>query len=151
MFWLPFPRPLVDRMEVIELSGYTEEEKLAIARRHLVPKQLEQHGLREEQLNVSDNALREIIRSYTREAGVRNLERQLAALCRKAAMEAVRDESARTAGPRKQSREILRPVPLSIQQGKKNRGWAWQRVLPTRAWAATFYPSKPLCSGARAM
>lgn len=90
------PRPLVDRMEVIELSGYTEEEKLAIARRHLVPKQLEQHGLREEQLNVSDNALREIIRSYTREAGVRNLERQLAALCRKAAMEAVRDESAQT-------------------------------------------------------
>lgn len=81
------PRPLWDRMEVIRLSGYTPEEKWYIARRHLIPKQLEAHGLRPEQLAVSDNAVRQIISGYTREAGVRGLERSIAALCRKAARE----------------------------------------------------------------
>jgi len=83
------PRPLLDRMEVITLSGYTEEEKAAIARRHLLPKQMQNHGLQPDQLQVSDNALLRIIREYTREAGVRGLERNIAALCRKAAREVV--------------------------------------------------------------
>jgi ATP-dependent Lon protease len=83
----PIPPPLRDRMEVIEISGYTEDEKLGIARKYLVPKQLEAHGLDEEQLSFTDNALRLVIREYTREAGVRNLEREIAALCRKAARE----------------------------------------------------------------
>lgn len=83
------PRPLLDRMEVIYLPGYTEFEKLQIALRHLVPKQLGEHGLERGQLEVSENALRKIIREYTREAGVRNLERQLATICRKAAREIV--------------------------------------------------------------
>ena len=79
------PRALLDRMEVIQLASYTDEEKLQIAKRHLLPKQRKKHGLRANQLRVSDDALREIIRSYTRESGVRTLEREIARLCRRAA------------------------------------------------------------------
>ena len=86
------PKPLLDRMEVIELGSYTDEEKVQIAKRHLLPKQLKRHGLSAAQLKVSDGALREIIASYTRESGVRVLERKLAAVCRKAAMKVVSDE-----------------------------------------------------------
>ena len=79
------PGALLDRMDVIQLSGYTEEEKLGIAKRYLFPKQLRLHGLRRAQLTLSDKMLRSVIRDYTREAGVRNLERRLADVCRKAA------------------------------------------------------------------
>ncbi len=81
----PVPPALRDRMEVLEIPGYTEEEKLAIARDHLVQKQIANHGLTPEQLTIGDDALRLVIRGYTREAGVRNLEREIGALCRKAA------------------------------------------------------------------
>src|SRR2546430_2190610 len=79
------PAPLLDRMDVIQLSGYTEDEKFGIAKRYLVPKQVEAHGLGGDQITISDRALRLIIREYTREAGVRNLERRLADVLRKAA------------------------------------------------------------------
>jgi ATP-dependent Lon protease len=79
------PGPLLDRVDVIELAGYTEDEKLGIAKRYLVPKQIAAHGLKRGQLRLSDRILRTIIREYTREAGVRNLERRLADVCRKAA------------------------------------------------------------------
>jgi ATP-dependent Lon protease len=79
------PGPLLDRMDVIQLAGYTEEEKLGIAKRYLVPKQLEAHGLTKSRLALPDAILRTVIREYTREAGVRNLERRIADLCRKAA------------------------------------------------------------------
>ena len=80
------PRPLLDRMEVIQLSSYTDEEKLQIAKRHLLPKQMEEHGIRKGALRISDEVLRAIIRDYTRESGVRLLERRLASICRKADM-----------------------------------------------------------------
>ena len=87
------PRPLLDRMEVIELTSYTDEEKLQIAKRHLLPKQRKKHGLTGTQLRVSDAAIREIISLYTRESGVRRLERELASICRKTAKRISLNES----------------------------------------------------------
>ncbi len=83
------PRPLLDRMEVINISGYTEEEKVEIAKRHLLPKQCKEHGLDKQDLIMAELVLRQVINGYTRESGVRNLERQLATICRKAALEIV--------------------------------------------------------------
>ena len=89
------PRPLLDRMEVIELSSYTDEEKLMIAKDHLIPKQLEKHGLKKTQLRITDEAICEMIQCYTKESGVRNLERTIAKVCRKADMVYVDDPSAK--------------------------------------------------------
>jgi ATP-dependent Lon protease len=83
------PAPLLDRMEVIRLPGYTEDEKVEIARKYLLPKQLEYNGLKDNELQVSDSALRDIVRYYTREAGVRSLEREIAKICRKVIKQAV--------------------------------------------------------------
>src|SRR5256884_5260173 len=82
--WMdPIPEPLRDRMEIIELPGYTGEEKLQIAHKYLIPKQASEHGLKvDEQIHFTDEGLREIIHSYTREAGVRNLEREIATITR---------------------------------------------------------------------
>ncbi len=83
----PIPGPLRDRMEVIQLSGYTVDEKLHIARRYLVPRQIEANGLKPSQIAFAEPALKAIIEEYTREAGVRNLERQIGTVCRKVARE----------------------------------------------------------------
>ncbi len=85
------PRPLLDRMEVINISSYTEEEKIKIATRYLIKKQIKEHGLKENNLKISDNAVRDIIEKYTREAGVRNAERRIADVCRKAAKRIVEE------------------------------------------------------------
>jgi ATP-dependent Lon protease len=84
---LRMPQPLLDRMEIIRLSGYTEDEKVEIAKRHLIPKQIKANGLKKDEWSISDEALRDLIRYYTREAGVRNLEREVAKLTRKAVKE----------------------------------------------------------------
>ena len=89
------PRPLLDRMEVIELGSYTDEEKLRIAKDHLIPKQLKKHGLKAKQLRITDDAIREIITCYTRESGVRSLERCFGEICRKADMECLSQEEPR--------------------------------------------------------
>ena len=97
---LNIPAPLLDRMEVIRLPGYTEDEKMNIARRYLVPKQMKQNGLKDDELKVSDPALLDIVRYYTREAGVRNLEREIAKISRKA----VKQLLLRQEGPEVRSR-----------------------------------------------
>ncbi len=129
------PRPLLDRMEVIELSSYTDEEKLAIVKRHLLAKQLAKHGLKKSQLRISDDAIRDMIQCYTRESGVRNLERQVANLCRKAAMRFVSEpELTRLTVKSQNLSEYLGPekilpakLPASDQVGVVT-GLAWTSV-----------------------
>jgi ATP-dependent Lon protease len=104
------PGPLRDRMEVVELPGYTEDEKLMIAKRHLITKQLEAHGLSPEDFTIADEAIRAIIRSYTREAGVRNLERRLAAICRGVATEIVAGNNEERAVEADNLQEYLGPI-----------------------------------------
>ena len=89
------PRPLLDRMEIIELGSYTDEEKLMIVKNHLLPKQMSKHGIKKTQLRVTEDAVREIITCYTRESGVRSLERCLAEICRKADMRLLEQEDAK--------------------------------------------------------
>ncbi|OAT74334.1 endopeptidase La [Parageobacillus thermoglucosidasius] len=101
------PQPLLDRMEIITIPGYTEVEKLQIAKRHLLPKQLKEHGLKKSALQIRDDAMMSIIRYYTREAGVRELERQLAAICRKAARLIVSEEKKRVIITEKNVEEFL--------------------------------------------
>jgi ATP-dependent Lon protease len=104
------PGPLRDRMEIVELSGYTEREKLAIARKHLLAKQLEAHGLSGDDLEIPDETLLLLIRSYTREAGVRNLEREIAAICRGVAAEIARGRMEKTIVREQDVYDFLGPI-----------------------------------------
>ena len=104
------PGPLRDRMEIVELSGYTEQEKLAIARKHLLAKQLKAHGLRGDDLEIPDETLLLVIRSYTREAGVRNLEREIAAICRGVAAEIARGRMEKTMVREQDVYDFLGPI-----------------------------------------
>jgi ATP-dependent Lon protease len=103
------PGPLIDRMDVIQLTGYTEEEKLQIARRYLVPKQLEAHGLDPQRVHVTEATLRLVVREYTREAGVRGLERRIGDLCRKAARRFAEGNRRKLSIDEKRAREWLGP------------------------------------------
>jgi ATP-dependent Lon protease len=113
------PGPLLDRMDTITLSGYTEDEKLGIAKRYLLPKQLAAHGLGKSQLTVSDSTLRTIIREYTREAGVRSLERRLADICRKAATQIAKGKAKKVRADDKKLREWLGPRRFSGEVRKR--------------------------------
>ena len=125
------PRPLLDRMEVIQLSSYTDEEKLQIARRHLLPKQMEEHGIKKGTLRVGDDVLRAVIRDYTRESGVRQLERRLAAICRKADMRLLTGTVKRVTITEKELPKLLdcQPFPPALHTEKEEvgvvNGLAW--------------------------
>jgi ATP-dependent Lon protease len=125
------PSPLLDRMDVIQLSGYTEDEKFGIARKYLIPKQLRAHGLTTRRVAIHDKALRLVIREYTREAGVRNLERQIAALLRKAATQIARGAAEKLKVDEARTREWLGPRRFSHEVRKRTAepgvatGLAW--------------------------
>ncbi len=127
----PIPRPLLDRMEIIELNSYLETEKLQIAKGFLTVKQMEKNGIARRQLSISDAAIREIIRSYTREAGVRGLERQIGEICRKCAIRILEQQEDRFSVTRKNLREYLgKPKYHGDPANKKDeigvvRGLAW--------------------------
>ena len=128
------PRPLLDRMEVIELNSYTDEEKVEIAKRHLLPKQLKEHGLKKSQLRLSDNALRKMIAAYTRESGVRVLERLIGRLCRKAAIQLVQGDVKRVSITDKNLKDFLgverytESVHITKDETGVVNGLAWTEV-----------------------
>ena len=125
------PRPLLDRMEIIEVNSYTENEKLHIAKDHLRPKQMARHGLKKSQLQINEKALEKIIHQYTREAGVRNLERKLASLCRKADREILEKEKSRVRITEKNLETYLGKTIYEYQKRNEKdetgivRGLAW--------------------------
>lgn len=125
------PRPLLDRMEVIEVGSYTENEKFHIAKEHLLPKQLKRHGLEKRQLQISDLALEKTIRNYTREAGVRSLERKLGAICRKADREILEKGKSRVRITEKNLNQYLGKTIYEFQERNEKdevgivRGLAW--------------------------
>ena len=128
------PRPLLDRMEIIEISSYTENEKEHIADRHLIPKQLERHGLSEEQLQISKNAVGKMIRSYTKEAGVRQLERKIGAICRKSAKEILEKDRKKIRVTEKNIEKYLGKEIFTYEMANETdevgivRGLAWTSV-----------------------
>ena len=128
------PRPLLDRMELIEITSYTENEKLHIAREHLVPKQKEANGIREEQLSIDDAALMELISGYTKEAGVRNLERKIGQICRKTARRILEDKQKQIRVTAENLEEFLGKQKFNYQKANKEaevgivRGLAWTSV-----------------------
>lgn len=128
------PRPLLDRMEVIEVSSYTENEKLHIAMEHLIPKQMERHGLNGEQLTISKKAIWKIARSYTKEAGVRQLERKIADICRKAAKEIFEEKKKKVRVTERNLEQYLGKEQYLYQMANKTnevgivRGLAWTSV-----------------------
>ena len=107
---LNIPPALMDRMEIIRIAGYTEDEKLEIAKRHLISKQLEQNGIKKGEWEITDEALRDLIRYYTREAGVRSLEREIASICRKSALKVVKEGKGHTLEIKTADRYLPAPV-----------------------------------------
>ena len=115
------PRPLLDRMEVISIPGYTEDEKIGIARQHLIAKQEKGHGLKPAEFELTDEGLRDIVRYYTREAGVRNLEREIAKLCRKAVTEIVKGKTAKVVVTPGQPRGVPRRAAVQVRPRRDRR------------------------------
>jgi ATP-dependent Lon protease len=128
------PSALRDRMEIIQLAGYTEEEKFFIAKKHLIPKQIEENGLNPEQIEIKDEGVRSVVREYTREAGLRNLERLIGSLCRKTARLVAEGKSSKTAVTEEQVHKFLGPAPYTREDEQEKdevgiaTGLAWTAV-----------------------
>jgi len=119
------PKPLLDRMEVITLPGYTEEEKVEIGSQFLVGKMLKEHGLTPSNLTIRKDSLKVIIRSYTREAGVRNLERQIATICRKTARDLVSGKEAKSNSDAQEYKQVPWNSKIPLWPGREGRpGWS---------------------------
>jgi len=129
----PIPPALHDRMEILELPGYTETEKLHIAKKYLLPRQLQEHGLKKNQLTIKDDALVAIIRGYTREAGVRNLERKIAAICRAVATDIARGKKRRATITKSNLTKILGPIQFESEL-------ALRTAIPGVATALAYTP-----------
>ena len=144
------PAPLRDRMEVVSLSGYTEEEKLVIARRYLVPRQLGRNGLAPEQVEITDDALAAIVRGYTREAGVRNLEREIGAVLRHVAARFAEGNAGMVRiGPGRSGADPGRRPLRAGGRGPRRHAGRSRRGWPGRRSGAISYSSKrPACRAA---
>ena len=124
------PAPLLDRMEVLQLPGYSEEEKALIARKYIVPKQLEAHGLPARLVTIADDAVRKVIADYTREAGLRNLEREIAAICRKIARKHAEGRKAATTVTKAEVADALGPPAISARSPTGPGPPAWRPAWP---------------------
>jgi ATP-dependent Lon protease len=145
------PPALRDRMEVIQLAGYTEEEKLQIARRYLVPRQIERSGLKRSQIGFTDRGLRAIIADYTREAGVRNLDREIGAACRKVARQVAEGTLERKVSvTERRLRELLGRPRFTSETKRRTAEPGWPPAWRGRRWAATCCSSRPPRCPARA-
>ena len=136
----PVPAPLRDRMEVIELPGYTEHEKLQIAKRYLLPRQLKENGISPKLLKVSYKAILEVVRSYTREAGVRNIERELGAICRKVARQVAKGEKKPTRVTPANLADFLGPIRFRWELAEE-AGYHAGRLVHINS----YYTSKCIC------
>ena len=142
------PSPLLDRLEVLQLPGYSEEEKTHIAQKYIIPKQLDLHGLTPQDLSITDTAIRKIIADYTREAGLRNLEREIAAICRKVARRRAEGEQGHDVVEPKEIAELLGPSRFFRELADRTGSPAWPPGWPGRRPAAKSSSSRP--AGCRA-
>jgi ATP-dependent Lon protease len=145
------PPALMDRMEIITLSGYTEEEKMMIAQDYLIPRQIKENGLKSRTVSISSGALQQIISEYTSEAGLRNLEREIGAICRKIARRIAEGQKGPFRLIRIPFRNILGFQNMVRKWIRKKARWAWPLAWPGPTSEVKSYMSKYLCSGERAI
>lgn len=130
------PRPLLDRMELIEIAGYTENEKEHIAKEHLIPKQMEENGIEKGKLTIQSAALKKIINNYTKEAGVRNLERTIGQICRKTARLIMEEDKKKVTVTSKNLSDFLEKSILTILWQIRKMRLVFPAGLPGHRWAA---------------
>ncbi len=139
---LNIPAPLMDRMEIIRIAGYTENEKVEIARKHLIPNAIAKHGLKDSEWSIDEAALLLLIRRYTRESGVRNLEREISTLIRKGVKELTLEKTKSILVDTTKLEAYLGVAKYRYGEVEADDWSAWSRVWPGPMWAASCSPSK---------